>query len=144
MHTLPCAPACTGIPRSAFLSFRHVNWFMSLLTLGPFSSSYTSLPVPHPPDMVKLCRLPYWWHSRERRYVHASQSGGQRPTWGHPPPPGHFAPISVWLCWCIQGVNKGKGAEGAEPRVTLLYTLLNLTGVDATLGWRATLESELV
>lgn len=35
------------------------------------------------------------------------------------------------------------GAGGAVPTVTLLYTLLKLTGVDATLGWRATVESEL-
>lgn len=29
------------------------------------------------------------------------------------------------------------------PRVTSLYTLLNLTGMDVTLGGRATVESEL-
>lgn len=29
------------------------------------------------------------------------------------------------------------------PRVSLLYTLLNLTGMDVTLGARATVESEL-
>lgn len=34
--------ACTGIPLSLFLPFRHVNWFMS------------SHPPPHPPpDMIK-------------------------------------------------------------------------------------------
>lgn len=91
--------------------------------------------------------------------MHASQSGNQRLTSGllngdvsgakeegqrgesrlHR----QSALLNLWFCWCIQGVNKGKEAQGAVPRVTLLYTLLDLTGVDATLGWRATVESEL-
>lgn len=90
--------------------------------------------------------------------MHASQSGNQRPTSGlfsdasrakeggqrrESRLRGQSALLNVGFCWCIQGVNKGKGTKGAVPRVTLLYTLLNLTGVDATLGWRATVESEL-
>lgn len=90
--------------------------------------------------------------------MHASQSGNQRLTSGllNGDVSGakeegqrgesrlrrQSALLNLWFC-CIQGENKGKETQGAVPRVTLLYTLLDLTGVDATLGWRATVESEL-
>lgn len=91
--------------------------------------------------------------------MHASQSGNQRLTsgllngdvggakeegqCGESRLRRQSALLNLWFCRRIQGVNKGKETQGAVPRVTLLYTLLDLTGGDATLGWRATVESEL-
>lgn len=91
--------------------------------------------------------------------MHASQSGNQRLTSGlfngdaqqrkrrgsarRITPPRTVCSIKLMLLLVHSGSKQREGTEGAVPRVTLLYTLLNLTGVDATLGWRATVESEL-
>lgn len=46
----------------------------------------------------------------------------------------------------MQGIKNKRGVGGYTayrvPKVTLLYTLLNLTGMDVALGGRATVESE--
>lgn len=56
---------------------------------------------------------------------------------------GQSALLTLWSNSCIQGIKKGEKTTDNMPRVTLLYTLLNLTGMDVTPGERATVESQL-
>ncbi len=55
---------------------------------------------------------------------------------------GQSAPLTLWSNSCIQGIKKGEYTTDSVPRVTSLYTLLNLTGMDVRLWGRATVERE--